>query len=141
MINRSKYAMTKENSTYVSFNNKMVFIGFGSVGQAVLPLILRHIKIDPSQITIITKKDDGAKIAKEFGVKFIQESVLPDNYKRILSENVKSGDFLLNLSVDVSSVDLIRHCQENEVLYLDTCVEPWTGGYIDSKLHASRRSN
>src|SRR5688572_2758608 len=86
---RSKYAMTKENTTYVSFNNKMVFIGFGSVGQAVLPLILRHIKIDPAQITIITKKDDGAKIAKEFGVKFVQESVLPDNYKRILSENVQ----------------------------------------------------
>lgn len=133
--------MTKENTTYLSFDHKLCFIGFGSVGQAVLPLILRHIKIDPSQITIITKKTDGESIAKKYGVKFIEASITPDNYKQILTEQVKTGDFLLNLSVDVSSVDLIKHCQENDVLYMDTCIEPWLGGYIDSNLHAARRSN
>lgn len=133
--------MKTENTYHVSFNQKLVFIGFGSVGQAVLPLIIKHIKIDPSQITILSKKDDGRHIAEKYGIKFIQTSVLPDNYKQLLSENVKAGDFLLNLSVDVSSVELIKYCQENGILYLDTCVEPWTGGYIDNNLHASRRSN
>lgn len=125
----------------VNFSNRLCFIGFGSVGQAVTPLIFRHINISPSQVTIITKKPDGKAIANEYGVNFIQESVLPENYESILAKHVSKGDFLLNLSVDVSSADLIRYCQENGVLYLDTCIEPWTGGYIDSKLHASRRSN
>ena len=42
-----------------------------------------------------------------------------------------SGDFLLNLSVDVSSVALIEFCQARGVMYLDTCIEPWAGGYTD----------
>ncbi len=51
------------------------------------------------------------------------------------------GDFLLNLSVDVSSVALIALCQEIGALYLDTCTEPWAGGYTDPSLTPSQRSN
>lgn len=126
----------------LTFKNKIVIIGFGSVGQAVLPLIFRHIKLTtPSQVTIISKKDDGRKEAQEFGATFIQDSLTPDNYEQILKEHVKPGDFLLNLSVDVSSYHLIEYCQNIGALYLDTCIEPWTGGYIDRNLHAERRSN
>ena len=52
-----------------------------------------------------------------------------------------AGDFLLNLSVDISSADLIKYCQQNNILYLDTCIEPWAGGYVDKSLPASSRSN
>jgi homospermidine synthase len=41
---------------------------------------------------------------------------------------------MLNLSVEVATVDLIDWCQARGVLYLDTCVEPWAGGY-DPGLH------
>ncbi len=51
------------------------------------------------------------------------------------------GDFLLNLSVDVSSVALIQLARERGALYLDTCIEPWAGGYIDPKLAVETRSN
>jgi len=39
------------------------------------------------------------------------------------------GDFVLNVSVDVSSIALIKHCWEKGAMYLDTCIEPWPGGY------------
>lgn len=130
-----------ENIPHPAFGQKLVFIGFGSVGQAVLPLILRHINIDPSQITIISKKIDGLKIAQDNGIKFIEDALKPNNYERILKEHLTAGDFLLNLSVDVASAALIKYCQENGILYLDTCIEPWTGGYIDPKLQPARRSN
>ena len=133
--------MNKEVTPKVSFEKKLVMIGFGSVGQAVLPLIFRHIKLSPSQVTIISKKADGLAIAQEYGAQFIQDSLTRENYLRILAEHVKAGDFLLNLSVDVSSHDLIEYCQEHGVIYLDTCIEPWAGGYIDPALHAERRSN
>ena len=34
---------------YVDFKGRMVMIGFGSIGQGVLPLILRHIGIKPGR--------------------------------------------------------------------------------------------
>ena len=38
----------------------MVMIGFGSIGQGVLPLIFRHIDIKPEQITIISPRTIAA---------------------------------------------------------------------------------
>jgi homospermidine synthase len=51
------------------------------------------------------------------------------------------GDFLLNLSVEVSSIALIELCHSLGALYLDTCIEPWPGGYTDPSLTPSERSN
>ena len=59
----------------------------------------------------------------------------------MLDGRLGSGDFLLNLSVDVSSVALIELCRETGALYLDTCIEPWPGGYTDPSLPPSARSN
>ncbi|HEY7996400.1 MAG TPA: saccharopine dehydrogenase C-terminal domain-containing protein, partial [Steroidobacteraceae bacterium] len=52
-----------------------------------------------------------------------------------------AGDFLLNVSVDVSSLALIELCQEKGALYLDTCIEPWPGGYTDPTVPAAKRTN
>ena len=57
------------------------------------------------------------------------------------SARLGAGDFLLNVSVDVSSVALIELCQQKGALYLDTCIEPWPGGYTDPNLPPSARSN
>ena len=64
-----------------------------------------------------------------------------DNYRAVLDDRLGRGDFLLNVSVDVSSVALIELCQEKGALYLDTCIEPWPGGYTDPDLPPSARSN
>ena len=42
---------------HVAFSGRLLFVGFGVVGQAVLPLLLRHIDISPEQITIVTAAD------------------------------------------------------------------------------------
>ena len=133
--------MNTSYKKYVKFDKKIVMIGFGCIGQAVLPLLLRHLEIKPEQIVILTKKDDGAQIAKEHGVSFQICPLTKENYLPLLNQHLSQGDFLLNLSVDVSSIDLIRFCQEKGALYLDTCIEPWAGGYIDHHLPSSQRSN
>ena len=51
------------------------------------------------------------------------------------------GDFLLNVSVEVSSIALIKLCWEKGAMYLDTCIEPWPGGYTDPTVPAGRRTN
>ena len=39
---------------HVKFDGRLVFVGFGSVGQGTLPLILRHIDMPRERITILT---------------------------------------------------------------------------------------
>jgi homospermidine synthase len=126
---------------HVAFPGRLVFVGFGSIGQGVLPLILRHVAIKPEQITIVTADEAGAKEAAEYGIRFIVHPLKRENYKNVLDPLVGRGDFLLNLSVDVSSTALIQFCWEKGALYLDTCIEPWVGGYTDPTVSPSKRSN
>lgn len=126
---------------HVVFPGRLLMVGFGSIGQGVLPLILRHIGITAERITILAADDDGSKEATEFGVKFVNRPLTRENYRQVLTPMLKSGDFLLNLSVDVSSISLMELCHDIGVLYLDTCIEPWPGGYTDPNLSPSRRTN
>ncbi len=116
-------------------------VGFGCVGQAVLPLLLRHLELRPGQISIIAASDDGASIAQEFGVNFERHVLTEANYGSVLTARLNAGDFLLNLSVDVSSLALIELCWQLGALYLDASIEPWAGGYTDMARTVSQRSN
>ena len=123
------------------FGGRLVMVGFGSIGQGVLPLLLRHIEMEPAQISIITAEARGRAEAGEYGIAFDETPLTRDNFRALLDARIGAGDFLLNLSVDVSSTALIELCQEKGALYLDTCIEPWPGGYTDPNLPPSARSN
>jgi homospermidine synthase len=129
------------HEVHVKFAGKIIFVGFGSIGQGVLPLIMRHVGISADRICIITAEDAGRGEAEKFGVKFVKAPLTPDNYRQMLEPLLQAGDFLLNLSVDVSSIALIRFARERGALYLDTCIEPWLGGYTDANLTVADRSN
>jgi len=126
---------------HVAFKGRVVMLGFGSIGQGVLPLILRHIEMPKEAITIVTAEPRGREVAAEYGIRFIEQAATRENFADLLSPLLRAGDFLLNLSVDVSSVELMKLCQRLDVLYLDTVVEPWAGGYTDPSLTPSQRSN
>jgi homospermidine synthase len=131
-----------KHQIHVDFPGRILFVGFGSIGQGVLPLIMRHVGgVKPERITIIAADDAGRPEAEEFGIKFVNNALTRENYKRVLEPLVGRGDFLLNVSVDVSSLALIKFCWEKGALYLDTCIEPWPGGYTDPTIPISRRSN
>jgi homospermidine synthase len=126
---------------HVEFPGRIVLVGFGSIGRGMLPLILRHIGITPERLTIVTADDSGRAVAAEFGVKLIRETLTRESYRRILNPLLGRGDFLLNVSVDVSSIALIKLCWEKGAMYLDTCIEPWPGGYTDPTVAPARRTN
>jgi homospermidine synthase len=129
------------DTTHASLNGRLVIVGFGSIGQGVLPLILRHIGIAPERITIVTAEPRGKKVAAQYGVSFVETALTRDNYRTVLDPLIGPGDFLLNVSVEVASVALIELCQQKRALYLDTCIEPWPGGYTDPNLSPSARTN
>ena len=129
------------HKVHVDFPGRILIVGFGSIGQGVLPLILRHIGIKKERITIVTADDAGLDAAREMGVKFIKEPLVRENFRRVLEPLLGRGDFLLNVSVDVSSIALVKYCWERGAMYLDTCIEPWAGGYTDPGVPAARRTN
>ena len=126
---------------YIDFPGRILIIGFGSIGQGVLPLILRHIGTSPDRITILSADDAGRDEAAQYGIRFIKETLTRENYRRVLNPLIGRGDFVLNVSVDVSSVALIKLCWEKGAMYLDTCIEPWPGGYTDPTVPPARRTN
>ncbi len=130
-----------DHPLYVTFPGRLVIVGCGSIAQGVLPLVLRHIDIRPQRICIVTADESGRAEAAEYGVHFMVEPLTPQNYRQVLEPLLGRGDFLLNLAVDVSSLALIRFAHEKGALYLDTCIEPWLGGYTDPDLPPARRTN
>ena len=126
---------------HIAFSGRMIIVGFGSIGQGVLPLVLRHIAMKPEQIVIITAHDMGRSEAESMGVKFLKKPLTRENYRKILEPMLGKGDFLMNVSINVASIDLVELCREKGALYLDTCIEPWPGAYTDPRLSPSARSN
>ncbi|MCW5622357.1 MAG: homospermidine synthase [Burkholderiales bacterium] len=126
---------------HVAFNGKLLIVGFGAVGQGTLPLIVRHVDMPRGNIKIITATDWGREVAQEYGVAFVVEPLVPENYQRILDEELKAGDFLFNASFDVSSLALIEYCAQRGIMYLDACIEPWAGGHTDTSVPVARRTN
>ena len=126
------------------WNGPIVMIGFGSIGRGTLPLILRHIKCDPKQITVIDPDASTSKLAEKQGAAFINEAITRKNYRQVLKPLLTAGPgqaFIVNLSVDVNSLDIMRLARETGALYVDTVVEPWPGFYYNTAIPQADRTN
>ncbi|WP_417710919.1 homospermidine synthase [Roseibium aggregatum] len=119
-------------------------IGLGSIGKGTLPLIERHFNFDKNRFTVIDPVDTDAKLVTDRGYRFEKVSLTPENYKDVLTPLLTEGEgqgFVVNLSVDTSSLDLMKFCRKLGVLYIDTVVEPWPGFYFDDTATAADRTN
>jgi homospermidine synthase len=121
-------------------DGKVVMVGCGSIGQAVLPLLPRHLE-GQSSITVLAADERGRGIAAAQGARFIHCHLKPGSYARDLRRYLAPGDLLLNLSVDVSSLDLVEWCADHGVLYVDTSIEPWPGVFDNPMLTVRDRTN
>jgi homospermidine synthase len=131
----------KKNNRQPILRGNLIMVGFGSIGQAVLPLLFRYFHIRPDQVKIISADENGKDVASAWNLAIAPHALTKENYLALLEPSLNRDDFLLNLSVDVSSLALIELCRRRGALYLDTCIEPWPGGYTDTSLSPSLRSN
>ena len=56
------------STIHAEFKGPIVMIGFGSIGRGTLPLLLRHLRLDRSKITIIDPDDTNRHIADKEGL-------------------------------------------------------------------------
>ena len=126
----------------VDFDGKVIIIGSGSIGQGILPVIGRHLPVeDKGRLLVLSADEQGRGLAQKYGARFEHTHLKPQNFRRILGKHAKSGDLILNLSVNVSSLDLVEFCAEQNLLYVDTSIEPWPGVYANPMLDMRQRTN
>ncbi|WP_407494839.1 homospermidine synthase [Pseudooceanicola sp. MF1-13] len=124
---------------YARIDGPIVLIGFGSIGRGTLPLIERHFEFDRDKLVIVEPNKALSDDIAKTGYRHVDQAVTSDNYRDLLGGLIEPGKgFVVNLSVDTSSLDLIRFCREMGVLYIDTVVEPWAGYYFDTEDNAAR---
>ena len=129
---------------HAKWEGPIVMIGFGSIGRGTLPLILRHIDCDRSKITILDPSEESRYIADKEGIRFVKQAITKANYKSVLKpllDSYSQPGFIVNLSVDVSSVDVMALARQHNALYIDTVTEPWPGFYYNTKIANADRTN
>ncbi len=135
---------TEIGVNYGEITGPIVMIGFGSIGRGCLPLLERHFKFDKSRLVVIDPSDRDRKLLDDRGIKFMHTGLTAANYEQILTPLLKTESgvgFCVNLSVDVSSLAVMKLCRDIGAFYIDTVVEPWAGFYFDDTMKASARSN
>ncbi len=129
-------------TVHTQIDGALVLIGFGSIGRGVLPLIERHIAFDRARFTVIEPSADFAHILQDHGIRHLQLALTPDNFAHVLRSLFPEGrGMIVNLSVDVDSIEVMKLAQEMGVQYIDTVVEPWPGFYFGSTLPNADRTN
>ena len=135
---------TPPAGTYGTIAGPLVMIGFGSIGRGTLPLLDRHIEFDRSRALVLDPDDRDRAILDEYGIGYRQEALTAANFRDVLTPLLTEGagqGFCVNLSVDTSSLEIMRLCRELGVLYIDTVVEPWPGFYYDGGRDNAGRTN
>ncbi len=128
----------------MSFSGPIIFVGFGSIGRGLLPLVKRHITPHNNTITVIDPKDTNLKIAQKYNANFIHLALTTENYIEILDGllgDKKERGFIISVCNEVSSKALAEYASNNNAFYIDTVVEPWSGFYFNSKLDKASQSN
>jgi homospermidine synthase len=128
----------------IEWQGPVIIIGFGSIGKATLPLICRHLSFDENKIFIIDPNTLNKEVADSYGANFVNTALTRDNYQDVLRQIIDADSnksLIVNLSVDVSTKDIIRFAQSKNALYVDTSIDPWPGFYFNENLSLGERSN
>ena len=124
---------------HARIDGAVVLIGFGSIGRGTLPLIERHLEIDRDRLVVVDPSARACADLAARGIAHRQVAITEANHREVLGALLTPGaGFCVNLSVDTSSLDLMRLCRALDVPYIDTVVEPWAGFYFDGRANAQR---
>ena len=120
-----QFALQKSKLT--NYDKKILIVGYGSVGQAILELTLRHIASNPANVTVIEKDNNKAVLTKRHGntIKYAKVNIVRSNLASTLKKYLEPGGFLIDVSCNIDVDAIMQWCWENDVLYINTSLERW----------------
>ena len=106
---------------------RVLVLGCGSVAQCTVPLLIRDLPIEPSQVTVVDFLDNRNRIASSIikGVTYERDRVTRENLDEFLSARLGEGDLLLDLAWNIDNPTILQWCRDHGVRYLNTSVELW----------------
>jgi homospermidine synthase len=117
----------------IPFGGRLLLLGCGSVSRCLQPLLLRHLEMDLTRLTVLDFDERAVPDANLLaaGATHLRRRITPGNLAAVLDERLGPGDLLVNLTWDIDTGDLIDWCQDHGVLYVDTSVELWDNTFAD----------
>src|SRR5262245_56346076 len=111
----------------LDFNRRILFVGFGAVARCTLPILLRHIKVAPGNITLLDFEPNEAALRPwlEQGMTLVTDRITPENLGRVLGTRLSAGDLLIDLAWNIDCCEIVQWCHDHGVLYVNTSVELW----------------
>lgn len=109
------------------FHGKILMVGYGSVAQCTLPILLRHLQVAPSRITVLEFEERSQVLAAFIreGLQFVCQRLTPENIDQLLGRFLSAGDLLVDLAWNIDCCDIVGWCHDHGVLYINTSVELW----------------
>jgi homospermidine synthase len=117
---------------------RVVIIGMGSIGRGFLPLLERHFDFDETRLVVIDPDPEARRFSERHRIRHLATGLTRENHREVLGPLLEPGGFVVNLSVDVASLDVLRLCRAAGTLYVDTVTEPWAGFYFETEDNAAR---
>lgn len=111
----------------VEFNKRVVLLGFGSVAQCTLPILVQHLRVPLPNITVLDFEDQAPLLESwtSQGVRFVRQRITQDNLGAVLGQYLEAGDLLIDLAWNIECCELLDWCHQHGVLYINTSVEVW----------------
>ncbi len=111
----------------VEFGKRILFVGYGAVAQCTLPILMKHVKVSPKNITVMDFEDRREALAPwlKKGVQFVQKKITRSNMTSVLKKHVGPGDVLIDLAWNIDGCEILQWCHDHGVLYVNTSVEVW----------------
>lgn len=118
----------------IPFGGRVLVIGCGAVSRCFQPLLLRHLDMDFSKLTVMDFEDLSHLVPDTLatGARYVQHRITPENLAQTLSEYVSAGDLVIDLAWNIGAVDIIQWCHDHDVMYINTSVELWDP-YFDAE--------
>ena len=124
------FLIEEHNEKHVEWpqGKRILIIGYGSVGQAILPMIMKHLTSDGSLITVL-EKGEHEKIFKKRnvgnGVTYVKHEVVRKNLNKTLEEHVGHGGYIVDCSLNIGAYEIIEWALNNDCNYINTSLERW----------------
>jgi len=121
------YASSKKDVAWPA-DKKILIIGYGSVGQAILPTIMKHICGNGKQITVL-ERGENEKVFKERnkgnGVNYVKKEILRNNLDKTLAEHVGDNGFIVDVSLNIGVEEILEWAWQHDCNYINTSLERW----------------
>jgi homospermidine synthase len=127
----------------IDFRGKVLLMGFGAVARCTLPILFKHLRVPPQNITVMDFDDAAADAAREWverGCRFVKDRVTRENLGTLLAQHVGQGDLLIDLAWNIDCCKLLKWCHDRGVLYLNTSVEVWDPYQDAARQHPTQKT-